>query len=265
MACSVTAPPRGRAIELERAPDRLVRALQPTEATIPLRLQALLAVAEHSQGRSAHAAADSIGAALVDAALPSDLASAPAAPPVSAADCPATMDQLERATDVELVAEDGERLRGPAVLVAAKAARRLLLYEAGALRGCWPTALGFDPVGHKAREGDGRTPLGWYPTSDKPWSTFDDAIAIHYPNAADADAGLTRGTISRRQHEKLTTALRKGNLPPQRTPLGGALLIHGGGSGGDWTLGCIALDDDDLGELRAALPSGMRADLLIAR
>jgi len=43
-----------------------------------------------------------------------------------------------------------------------------------------------------------------------------------------------------------------GRLPPQDTPLGGAIGIHGEGEGrqgqsaaGDWTFGCIALRDAD--------------------
>jgi hypothetical protein len=34
---------------------------------------------------------------------------------------------------------------------------------------------------------------------------------------------------------------------------------HGGGSGSDWTLGCIALDDADLDALRALLPADRRS------
>jgi L,D-peptidoglycan transpeptidase YkuD (ErfK/YbiS/YcfS/YnhG family) len=45
-------------------------------------------------------------------------------------------------------------------------------------------------------------------------------------------------------------------MPPQTTRLGGEIYIHGRGSRSDWTLGCIALDDDAMKELYDAIPVG---------
>ena len=45
-------------------------------------------------------------------------------------------------------------------------------------------------------------------------------------------------------------------IPPWDTPLGGEIFIHGGGSGSDWTWGCVALDDDDVRELYRAVRVG---------
>src|SRR5205085_12471896 len=125
---------------------------------------------------------------------------------------------------------------------------------AGVRTHCYRVALGFAPEGHKQVQGDGKTPEGWYRISDKPWSTFDNAIAIHYPNAIDARAAAADGRIGARTRDKILTALDDDKVPPQSTALGGAILIHGGGSSSDWTLGCVALDDADLLELRATLP-----------
>ncbi len=175
-----------------------------------------------------------------------------------AASCPVTVDAVPTDTD-------DRRLRGEHVIVVAKSERRLWLYESGSLAGCWSIALGFDPVGDKAREGDGRTPEGWYRTSDKPWSAFDGAIAIHYPNRDDADRAVEQGTIGRRTRRRILEALREGKPPPQKTAMGGEVLIHGGGSRSDWTLGCVALTDADLAELRERLPRSKRADMLILR
>jgi murein L,D-transpeptidase YafK len=174
--------------------------------------------------------------------------------------CVATVSELPAATQVD---PGDARLEGRHLLVAHKSARRLMLFSRGSLQACWRIGLGFAPEGDKRVEGDGRTPVGWYPTSDKPWSTFDGAIAIHYPNAADAAEGLAAGTINRRQRDVIARASRRGEVPPQRTGMGGAVLIHGGGSASDWTLGCIALEDADLAQLRARLPRSKKTNLLV--
>ncbi len=53
--------------------------------------------------------------------------------------------------------------------------------------------------------------------------------------------------------------------PPQQTLLGGEILIHGGGSATDWTLGCIAMENTDIDALRAGLPPSMKTDVLILK
>ena len=114
-------------------------------------------------------------------------------------------------------------------------------------------------VGTKEREGDRRTPEGWYRTSDKPTSSFAGAIAVHYPSAEDAARGLAAGLVDAATEAQIRGAEVSGRKPPQATALGGEILIHGGGSTSDWTLGCVALEDADLARLRAALPAGMAA------
>ncbi|MBC8070256.1 MAG: L,D-transpeptidase family protein, partial [Deltaproteobacteria bacterium] len=158
---------------------------------------------------------------------------------------------------------DDRRLRQDGLVVVSKSARRLMLYADGQAIACYRIALGFAPDGHKLVQGDGRTPQGWYRTSDKPWSSFEHAIAIHYPNADDAREAAGDGRIGRRTRDTIVDAVDRGKLPPQATALGGAVLIHGGGSSFDWTLGCVALDDAELVELRGKLPKGMRTNLLI--
>ncbi len=155
------------------------------------------------------------------------------------------------------------RLLRDRVVVASKADRRLMLFDRGELQACWSIGLGSSPSGHKQVEGDRRTPQGWYRLSDKPWSSFDGAIAVHYPAARDAAEARRAGRISAQQRQRIERADRAGELPPQRTPLGGEILIHGGGGSSDWTWGCIALDDDDLDDLRARLSSGMRGHIAI--
>lgn len=195
-------------------------------------------------------------------------AAAPQTPPPDAAKpspwlpgCVASVDELDSRPGV--TPRRARRLERGMVLVADKGRRRMMLFEGGSLRACWRIALGWTPRGHKQLEGDGKTPVGWYRTSDKPWSSFDGAIAIHYPAIRDARAARQDGRISAAAEQRIVGANQLGKVPPQRTALGGAILIHGGGSSRDWTAGCIALDDPDLAELRQQLPAGMRTELLI--
>jgi murein L,D-transpeptidase YafK len=136
-------------------------------------------------------------------------------------------------------------------------------------RARWPIGLATDPitgsppVGHKQREGDLKTPEGWYTTSDKTWSSYYHAIYIHYPNEADTKAALKDERLTVVQAQAILAALAAGKVPSQNTPLGGELLIHGGGSETDWTLGCVAMNNKDIDALRANLPLQVKTDILL--
>ena len=158
------------------------------------------------------------------------------------------------------------RAVGPAVIVVDKSARWLGLYRDGALVSvdgaplCARVALAPGAAeGTKHQQGDRRTPEGWFRTSDKPTSAYAGAVAVHYPNADDAARGLAAGRIDAATAAAIVAADADARKPAQATALGGEILIHGGGSASDWTLGCVALDDADLARLRGALPEGMRA------
>lgn len=109
----------------------------------------------------------------------------------------------------------------------------------------YTVALGTDPIGHKQQEGDGRTPEGLYHIIYHNLnSQYHKSLYISYPNAKDkAEA-------------------RKHGVDP-----GGDIVIHGRGKGtgwkiakytprGDWTLGCIAVTDQEMDEIFAAVPDG---------
>ena len=134
-------------------------------------------------------------------------------------------------------------------IVIRKAARRLELYCGDALAARYETSLGFAPEGHKEREGDGRTPEGEYYVTMKRRSRFHRSLQLNYPNIADADRGYAEGHIDQRQHRAIVRANLACGNPPQDTPLGSYIQIHGGGGGpevGDWTLGCVALEDAEI-------------------
>ena len=99
--------------------------------------------------------------------------------------------------------------------------------------------LGFAPSGHKAFEGDGRTPEGTY-TIDRrnPNSQFHLSIGINYPNEAD-----------------IAYAIEQGRKP------GGDIFIHGrperfADNKRDWTAGCIAVTNKEIELIYAMVQDG---------
>ena len=162
------------------------------------------------------------------------------------------------------------RLHTETLVVVMKSARRImrftngkLLHSKGSGAACWAIGLGPSPEGHKQQEGDGKTPEGWYRSSDKPWSQWYAAIAIHYPNQRDISDAVSGHRVAPDLASAMTRALKQDKKPAQTSPLGGEILIHGGGSSTDWTLGCIALQNSDIDALRATLPTAMVTDVLI--
>jgi len=130
------------------------------------------------------------------------------------------------------------------LVVVDKSKSRLYLEHAGKIIKSYHIALGRHPKGHKQQEGDGRTPEGHYVLdAKKADSAFYKAIHISYPNEFD-----------------LSSAAQRGVSP------GGAVMIHGQKNGygqlarvtqrSNWTNGCIAVTDQEMDEIWAAVDSG---------
>lgn len=123
----------------------------------------------------------------------------------------------------------------------------------------------FGTTEHKRRL-DGKTPLGEYRISlIKNDSKFHRFFGFDYPHLKHADHALSRGEISVEDYLRIRNAVRAGRIPPQNTPLGGHLGIHGIGSGDmavhsdfNWTNGCIALTNNEVEELARWLRPGTR-------
>lgn len=142
-------------------------------------------------------------------------------------------------------------------LVVKKAERKLFVYSAGKLVRTYRIGLGLSPVGDKIRQGDRRTPEGeFYIFTKNNRSAFYLSLGVSYPNAAHTERGLRDGLINRAQYESIMRALRAKKTPPQNTPLGGDIYIHGRGATSDWTWGCVALEDEDIRELFDAISVG---------
>ena len=127
-------------------------------------------------------------------------------------------------------------------------------------------SLGFGAGGGpKCREGDGRTPEGHYFVCTKnAASRYHLALGISYPNARDARAALCRGEIDGAACARLEGAAAHGQRPDWHTPLGGFIMIHGEHPEkrvGDWTAGCIALDNADMEALFALAGLGDAVDI----
>jgi murein L,D-transpeptidase YafK len=138
-----------------------------------------------------------------------------------------------------------------------KSARVLAAYSGSRLLKEYPVALGPAPAGDKVRQGDARTPVGrFYICTRLEQSRFRRFLGISYPRPADAQRGLRAGWISHRQHDAIRQAHGARRQPPWNTPLGGAVGIHGGGIGSDWTLGCVALENPAIDELFAVARLG---------
>ena len=151
----------------------------------------------------------------------------------------------------------GKRRKGgrAITILIQKSLRRLtLLSDAGAVLHACGIALGGCPTGRKEREGDGRTPEGEYYVCLKKIGKYGPSLGISYPSARDA---LLAGA-----DEKLIALIREREINKERPPwgsgLGGEIYIHGGGTGRDWTAGCVALNDGDARILYELAPQGAR-------
>lgn len=152
-------------------------------------------------------------------------------------------------------AADTSRVAAPAPAPAAlmadsivldKSDRQLTLFYRGQAVRTYGVALGKNPVGDKVRRGDGRTPEGLYFIEGRnPQSKYHLSLRISYPDVAHRATAAKRGFSA-----------------------GGDIMIHGlpkpfASVGAlhrqqDWTLGCVAVTNDEIEEIWRAVPNGAR-------
>ncbi len=125
-----------------------------------------------------------------------------------------------------------------------KSDRLMTLWENGTpLKTYKILSMGWEPVGQKVQEGDGKTPEGHYVINEKhPSQRFQKFLNISYPNSED-----------------IAKAKALGVSP------GGHVGIHGdkGGFSGfidrmdpAWTTGCMSVNNDAIEEIYALVPVG---------
>jgi murein L,D-transpeptidase YafK len=122
--------------------------------------------------------------------------------------------------------------------------RKLVLLQKNIQLKEYHISLGDDPVGHKEKEGDKKTPEGLYKIDYRnPNSKYHYSLHISYPNKNDslhaAALGVSPG----------------GNImihgfPDNMTFLEDYYISH------DWTDGCIAVSNQDIDEIAGAVPDG---------
>lgn len=153
-------------------------------------------------------------------------------------------------------------LKKPAIVIKKKD-HTLELFDGEKLVKKYDVSLGLVPDGHKEKQGDYRTPEGRYFICNRNYgSAFHLFLGLNYPNAADARAALAAKKIDSKTAQKLVDADKARRQPDWYTDLGGAVGIHGGGVGDDWTWGCIALSDEHIEELWSVCPHGTPVDIL---
>ena len=115
-----------------------------------------------------------------------------------------------------------------------KSKRKMYLIRHGEVYQEYRISLGYSPIGHKAQEGDKRTPEGRYVIDYRnPQSRFHLSLHINYPSENDLQSASDNGVSP-----------------------GGEIFIHGLPNGmehqsiefkgRDWTDGCIALTNKEI-------------------
>jgi len=129
----------------------------------------------------------------------------------------------------------------------AKHAHTLTLVAGDKVLDTYRVAIGPGGAGPKRMQGDKVTPVGRYHVSGRIKGLFHQFLVVSYPNAED---------VRRYGDEK-----RRGLIPPG-TGIGNGIGIHGvggpapGHKDSDWTLGCVALDDDEIDAVARRVPDG---------
>lgn len=122
--------------------------------------------------------------------------------------------------------------------------RKLLLLSGDKEVRSYKIALGGNPVGPKTYKGDNRTPEGFYTIDGRnAASSYHRSLHVSYPNADDRARAKKLG-------KNPGGDIFIHGLPNGQGWIGKAHVLH------DWTLGCIAVTDDEIEEIWKLVPNG---------
>jgi murein L,D-transpeptidase YafK len=125
-------------------------------------------------------------------------------------------------------------------------------------------AIGRNGADFEKARGDDKTPLGEYRIG---WinenSKFHRFFGFTYPNLDNAKRAYKEGLIGEHTFRSILRASLEEEVPPQDTPLGGQIGIHGLGRADpliheqfDWTHGCIAMTNQQIDRLTQWVKKG---------
>lgn len=133
-----------------------------------------------------------------------------------------------------------------------KTNKRMYLMLKNKVLKAYPIALGFEPLGHKQQEGDGKTPEGIYSISHKnPQSQFFLSLGVSYPNSTDRKSAAERGVSPGGD-------IMIHGLPNDPLKLKLVSLIH---PFYNWTEGCIAVTNEEMQEIYSAVRTGTKIEI----
>lgn len=158
---------------------------------------------------------------------------------------------------------------GSWLLIDTQAETLTVMGERGPLRVFDNIAVGVRGVGVKQQRGDAITPLGSFRVGwINPYSQFKLFFGLDYPNLEHARLALYDGRIDDATFNAISRELAAGRSPPQETPLGGQIGIHGLGgndpyvhANSDWTNGCVALTNEQIDALARWVKVGTRVEI----
>jgi murein L,D-transpeptidase YafK len=150
---------------------------------------------------------------------------------------------------------------------------QLIVKKEGVTLRTFKVALGSGGRKAKQRSGDRKTPKGSYQiTKVRESGRFHMFMQLNYPNMEDAKRALKNKLITYHDYRSILDAHTYGKLPPQNTPLGGAIGIHGIGYEtkdkleiheiADWTQGCIAVRNAEIEELSRFVHVGTKVTII---
>lgn len=110
----------------------------------------------------------------------------------------------------------------------------------------------------------GRFRVGWVNEKSRYYRFF----GLNYPNLDTAKRALDENRITEETWLSILEAKIMGKTPPQNTPLGGHIGIHGIGRGDqeihhqyNWTNGCIALTNEQIDQLGKWIRPGILVNI----
>jgi murein L,D-transpeptidase YafK len=153
-----------------------------------------------------------------------------------------------RALDGTAWAQQNAHEKADAILILKKD-HLMQLYAKGKVIRTYKVALGTGGLAPKMREGDGRTPEGHYTIDSRnAVSHYHKGLHVSYPNAEDrkraAKLGVSPGG-----------AIMIHGLPKGQEWIGAAHRLY------DWTLGCIAVTNDEIDEIWDLVPLGTPVEI----